>query len=308
MRLTLQRVLIDLRSIRLSVFEAAGPAIKSRSLRSFLRDRYPRSVTDSTTATRRSRRTKSGWLNLGVAAAALPVAIAAFRILFYSGGDPVLMKVLVETLDVQTLILGTFLPLLPVLAWAMFQPLISNWSVVETLVGKTKRGRVRGFLLASALTALYLLLGSWPDSGRLIAYLFVGSLLGLAIARGFIVIGQRRAGQSWRKAFRTRVVRGDTFLELPHLLIAPILVLGLVLVAPTNMWLPLEDLTVGNDRLQAYVLQNEGGWMTLLEDGRDIRRVESEVVTERVVCDQGDYESLLLIWTGRTNLNPLACD
>lgn len=68
-------------------------------------DRYARQVT---------RRQSS--LNLAVWIAAVPVALAAVRLLMFSRGDPILLRVLVDTAQVVPILIASTLQVLP---WAL---------------------------------------------------------------------------------------------------------------------------------------------------------------------------------------------
>ena len=76
-----------------------------------------------------------------------------------------------------------------------------------------------------------------------------------------------------------------------------VLMLMAVGVLLYTVWTPHEHLVVKNgpDRI-GYVLEERGGWLTVLVSGRrTIEKINSSVVTARVVCHTGDAESWLHI-------------
>jgi hypothetical protein len=46
-----------------------------------------------------TQKSRGLWADFGVLAAVLPIGLAALRIVVYSGGDPTLMRVLIQTLN-----------------------------------------------------------------------------------------------------------------------------------------------------------------------------------------------------------------
>lgn len=89
--------------------------------------------------------------------------------------------------------------------------------------------------------------------------------------------------------------------------IGPLVVLAVIFAVPGGMWLPLERVTIGFSEVVAYVLENENGWATLMEEDKTIMRAPATAITERVVCDQGEYQSLLTIWAGGSEPTPQSC-
>ncbi len=248
------------------------------------------------------------WLDVSVAIAVLPIAVAALRILLYSGGDPVLMKVLVDTLDIPTLILGTLLPLLPALLWLPLQPLILDASLARQLLGG--KSRTLWIILVLVLVLIYLLIGPWPSTIEMLRNCVIGAATGAAIAYCWYVFKERRAGHRWLTALRVRLGWGvaPPVGRPIHVLIIPLVVLAAVFAMPLGMWLPLERVTTGSTPVLAYVLQNENDWATLMEEDKTVLRVPATSITERAICDQGEYESLITTWTGGAKTTPSVCD
>ncbi|TQJ30132.1 hypothetical protein [Microbacterium sp. SLBN-146] len=244
---------------------------------------------------------RSRWLDVGVLVAVLPVAMAALRIVLYSGGDPVLMRVLIETLDVPTLLLGTLLPLLPLLFWLALQPLITDAPLTRQLLRRTAPNRNWWLVLIIALPLLYVLVGPWPDTIETILW-FGGALaLGALTVWGVGVFRWRRAGHPWRTALRVRVtIASQPLGSVTHLLLVSVVLIVVIFAMPRGFWLPLESITADGADLTGYVLQSEDGWTTVMTEGRAIERFPAASVTSRTVCDQGEYESLITVLVGGT--------
>lgn len=225
------------------------------------------------------------------------MGLAALRIVLYSGGDPVLMKVLVETLDVTTLLLGTLLPLLPVLFWLALQPLIADASLARQLLEKGVPRRRWWLGLVLLLAAFYLLVGPWPSTIQGFGYLALAMLAGALTVSLVAVIRARRAGVSWRDAVRIRLTWGRSPVvgDVSHLLLVPVLMVVLVFAMPQGFWLPRESITADGEAVTGYTLQSKDGWTTIMTEERAVVRYPSASVTVREVCDQGEYKSLMTV-------------
>lgn len=252
---------------------------------------------------------RSRWLDVGVLVAVLPVAMAALRIVLFSGGDPVLMRVLVETLDVPTLLLGTLLPLLPILFWLALQPLIMDAPLTRQLIQRNAPNRNWWLVLVIALPVLYLLLGPWPNTLETILWLCGAFALGALTVWALGVWLWRRAGHPWGKSLRSARVTlaSNPVGSVAHVLLVPALLVVFIFAMPKAFWLPLESITADGSGLTGYVLQSEDGWTTVMTEDRAIERYPAAAVTSRTVCDQGEYESLITIISGGTAAHSSPC-
>lgn len=267
------------------------------------RSRYAGDVTETTaTAPTLKDSGRPRWLDFGLLIAVVPIVLAAARIVLYSGGDPVLMRVLIETLNVTTLLLGTILPMLPLLFWLALQPLIADASLTRQLLTKRAPSRNWWLLLLIAFPALYVLVGPWPDSLRGLAYLAGALALGACTVWVFGVLRERRRGARWRHALRVRLTwgRGPVTGDAAHVLIVPVVLLLVIFAVPRGFWLPLESVTVDSQEVRGYVLQVEDGWATVLTEDRGVERYPAASMTARDICDQGEYESLITVIAGGT--------
>jgi len=211
-----------------------------------------------------------------------------------------MMKVLVETLDLQTLLLGTLLPLIPALGWVALQPLIFDVALARELVGKTSPGRGLWITSIVVLVFAYLLLGPWPGTIYTVLLLGGGFALGAAVIYVLGVARALRAGAALHASIRTRLQFADSrpIGRTWHVVALPLIAVAVIFVVPGQMWLPLEKVVTADDTTTAYVLQDEGGWATLLNENRTVSRVQSSTITSRTICEQAQYESLLTIWSG----------
>lgn len=275
---------------------------------------YADTVTDSAADTSTAGPTKATtprarWLDAALLIALLPVTAAAVRIVLYSGGDPTLMRVLIETLDVTTLLLGTLLPMFPLALWLVFQPLITDLPLTRKLVTQKHPTRSWWLALIIALPLLYVLIGPWPNALRTIGWVAVGLLLGALTLWTVGVLRTRASGGTWRDSLRVRLTVGTTPLGgRGHLLIAPLVLVAVILVTPRGFWLPLESITTENSQVAGYVLQTENDWTTVMTEERAIFRYPADSITARFVCDQGEYTSLITVIAGGTPPPTSACD
>jgi hypothetical protein len=256
-----------------------------------------------------TQKSRGLWADFGVLAAVLPIGLAALRIVVYSGGDPTLMRVLIQTLNITTLLLGTVLPVLPMLFLLALQPLIADMSLARTLVSRGASRRRWWLLLILVLPVLYLLVGPWPTTLRTFGYGAGALALGVIVVWIIGVHRARRSHAPWRQALKVRV----TFAKLPpvgrssHVFLAPVFVVAVVLFMPQGSWLPLESIQVDQKQVDGYVLQIEDWWATLLTKDRVVERYPADLVTDRQVCDQGNYRSLATMISGVSGTVRTAC-
>jgi hypothetical protein len=96
------------------------------------------------------------------------------------------------------------------------------------------------------------------------------------------ILGPERAGRTNRGG-ATR----SSSSQLPlFTLIALLGTLVLSTALSPTMWLPAERMTIGDETVVGYVLSEEAGWTTLLnERTRNVSRVRSETLLSRQVCE-----------------------
>lgn len=243
---------------------------------------------------------RSKWLDFGILLASVPILLASLRILIFSGGDPVLMKVLVETLDIQTLLLGTVLPVLPMVLVPILQPLIYDGGMARKLMGTESKQRLWWFLAVAILVSLFVLLGPYPSALRTVRNLTIAILAGVLSTYVLFSIRALIKKESLKGVLRSRFYWGSesSIFRPIHLLMGPVVFLTVVFAQPSTMWLPLEQMVVKGQSHNGYVLEESGNWVTMLGKDKSVMRAPSASISKRVVCDQGKHTSLLIIWFG----------
>jgi hypothetical protein len=97
----------------------------------------------------------------------------------------------------------------------------------------------------------------------------------------------------------------DWFRRTRFFLWAPVVVVWFMLALSAQMWLPAEIVRLGNgEGLVAFVIHDEGSWVTLLVDrDRSVRKVRQEEIISREVCElqrlSGDTSLIQLITHGK---------
>ncbi|WP_127793758.1 hypothetical protein [Agromyces sp. LHK192] len=224
------------------------------------------------------------WTHAAAIIAALPFVIAGVRVLLYSGGDPVVLKTLIETLNITTLLLGTLLPILPAFVLFFLQALAFGGGLFSRLLA-SRSGRIA--LLA--VFVFWMLIGPLPTTLWVAGGLVVGGIVRAILLR---YVPRFHAGLAeWLSP-----PAGSKFVS--PWLIGIAVTIVFVLAVPQGMWVPLERVSRdGQGDEIVYVLDDAEGWMTTSQQDRSIMLLRSEDVTDRVVCDQGSYSSLITIMT-----------
>jgi len=234
------------------------------------------------------------WLDVGIILAVAPIVVASLRVVIFTGGDPVLTQVLIENLDVRTLLLGSFFSILPAMAMVASSFLMVEKSLAGRLLGGDKKGRRRWGTLIGGIILLLVVFSNlmWIAAALVVVpiILFVISFVSFLGEK----LERERVKNSWKDIFN--VQKGLSSLALGQLrdaMIPPLTILIAVLAQFGSMWLPLELVTTQNTSAKAYVLSNSEGWATLLTEQKVILRIPEGAIIERRVCDQGGHTSLI---------------
>jgi len=231
------------------------------------------------------------WRNIALVAAATPFVLAGIRVLLYSGGDPVVLRTLLETLNVPTVLLGTFVPLLPAFVLIFIQAVMFNGSWASGLL-KTRWGKFSLGIFA----IVYAFLTPFPSGVWSIAALFGGALLGeitwRIIRRHFrkhpVATPAETPAAAPLPSAGSWFFRGGS----PYIVIG--VVTSLLLTLPFGMWVPLERLTLASgSKVITYVLDESDSWTTTIAADKSIRIIASKTIVRRSVCKQGQFTSLL---------------
>lgn len=217
-------------------------------------------------------KSKSVVVNVGTIIAVSPVLLATSNVLFYSGFNPELIKVLVVNLDVPRILMGALLSYISlilslcILAYNVSRDSLDSWSdnLVDTILTLTM--------------GYYAWYGPWPI-GALPLFFFLSWHLYARLSK---VIASRNIGPRL-KTFWIRMLES-----------LPAIVIFLVLASSvTNMWLPEEKMATVSGELKGYELNSSDGWTTfLLSKDKSVKVVKNEDIKSKKLCIQSTPVSL----------------
>ncbi|WP_159575536.1 hypothetical protein [Microbacterium sp. 8M] len=224
-------------------------------------------------------------LDVALWIAAVPVVIAGVRLLMFSKGDPVVLRVLFENFQILPLLTASTLLVLP---WATLMAailLLLNRSA-RVVVSKWTRDVPTAATLGILAITVVVMTSPFP-----MAYWIAGAWFAvLAVS----IISRVPKGWTGRVTRIVNIADNNT----PGSMFYSALIVPLVLTilpASSSFWLPLEDVVTSSETHSAYVLGATDGWTTLLTVDRVVLRVPSDEVTERIVCDQGEAVTVQLL-------------
>lgn len=237
----------------------------------------------STNVPRKRQRVRS--LDVALWIAAVPVMIAGVRLLMFSKGDPVLLRVLFENFQILPLLTASALLVLP---WATLS------TAILMLLNRSARvvlaGWIRDLPAATTLGILAIVVVVMTSPFPM-AYWIAGAWFAVLAVSIISRIPNQWAGRV------TRIVNvADS--NTPGSMFYSVLVVPLILTilpAWSSFWLPLEDVVTSSETHSAYVLGDADGWTTLLMADRAVLRIPSSEITERIVCDQGEAVTVQLL-------------
>ncbi|SCE65573.1 hypothetical protein GA0074696_0045 [Micromonospora purpureochromogenes] len=225
---------------------------------------------------------------LALALTLIPAVVAAVRVYVVSNGDEVVLKSVAASLNVQALMLGTYLPVLPmILIVAGFTALSRSGTQLRERFGDSQ-----------ALTMIY--------GTMLVGLLLLDLIYAIAIAVLFLLElnalrrrwiranrerGAGQEGQEDREAWRKRIrndLKGLLFqIEGPGGRRAALLAIGLLLVMWEGMWLPANVIGLKGKAWPetAFIIGQTDELTTLLyEDSAAVRTVPTADVVTRIPC------------------------
>ncbi|MGA4725787.1 hypothetical protein ACPB67_00050 [Micromonospora taraxaci] len=253
---------------------------------------------------------------LGLALTATPFLIAAIRVYVVANGDLAVIKALGATLNIQSLLIGTYLNLLPLMLVISSSGFFLRG--LNTAKAFLLRETILNFVMGLGLIALGSLLLPLAEARLVLAltvliavFATVGYGLGLLIQRRRLAgsIPGRQPLSFWGISLRTaealgfepqtrekkqwklmeRIVKGSSYLYFSILTIYTLLVL---IFAP-GMWLPTESIGIRSQQTAVigHVLEDKDGRLTVLRrDGAGIQYYESDDVVNRFPCDDAIEE------------------
>lgn len=229
--------------------------------------------------------------------AGLPVMIAGLRIWMFSQGDSTLLRVLLESLPVLTVLTASTLQVLPWVLITFGAMLLFNFSTRRVVWMWMARNRGITFLGCIAALLIAMVTPLWS----------LLAMVAIYVAVGVLVIARRseKPWGTWLTAQSERMDNKDPAGALVGLIVLPLLLNQFT--SFTTFWLPREIVTVDGRPTNAYVLTVSGEWTTLLTPERAVLRVATAEVSERIVCDQGETQTLLNLRSDKKS-DPELCD
>ncbi|WNG80180.1 hypothetical protein C6A86_018210 [Mycobacterium sp. ITM-2016-00316] len=208
---------------------------------------------------------------LGAVFAVFPIVFCAMRVLVVSEGDPNTLRVLVQNLDLKTLVLATILPLGgTVVFWIQ----VTLWLFAYAGVTKPEYRR----LVKAAFFCLLPITGAivWVAMPR-------GQLLvcvGLLVVALLTVVAHQQMAEG-KPRDRVTALGGMVF-------IVTVVALLISFVSNDTLWLPWETIEVkGRPTVDGYVLSSDGEWTRFMVSlDRTIHVVRTSEVKSRTVIDR----------------------
>jgi len=209
------------------------------------------------------------YFDVAILLAAAPLIFSAVRVWLYAGGDTAVFLTLVRTLDLPTVLVGTLAVLAQGALLLFFTMVFLDWRVRD--IFRTWLQRPWSSSLTAVVLIVFVITGNvmfWAGLASLAA------LIGLYFLVKHIPGGKRLT--KW--VVPPRGERSDTSVVVVSVAIT-------LLMLPTNMWLPLEQVTLANKSTeQSYVLQVSSEWTTTLTKDRKIRTYPTTDVVDRETC------------------------
>ena len=208
--------------------------------------------------------------------AIVPIAAATIRIWMYSGGDIALFLVLLRTINIPAVLVGTAVLLVPSLLLV---------GLVMILFDRKARAWIKARFARNSWTITV----AFPVVGIVIGYTiswpyFVWLVIISACAVGYFFI--RRFWQKRKVTKKTTNKKSFFGSTGPDSFIVLLSVVASFLVTPGNIWLPLEQVTItGRESSIGYVLESTSDWTTVLTKERTLSIIATSDLESRQLCD-----------------------
>lgn len=232
-------------------------------------------------------------IDAAIVVALAPLVAAATRIWLYSGGDSALFLVLLRTIDIPAVLIGTTVLIIP-------SALI--WFALILLTDPRVRYRTHAWVngnkwapavIGPLIFALIAYTLPWPTIAGLSAI--------IACAIGYYLWRKHRK-KSTPHVDKSRRVGPDSFVSI-------VSVAALFLIGPSSMWLPMERIEIAGSKPQTgYVLQTDNSWTTVLTSKRAIRIVPTTKIEKRQVCSSHNPGTLAMSMQDGGVHNAADCD
>lgn len=229
---------------------------------------------------------KRSRFDVAVLIALLPVVAAAVRIWMYSGGDSALFLVLLRTLNIPAVLIGTGILMVPSLLTLALIILLTDKKAREWVKKLSSNHR----WLFTIVIPIFLVIVGYTISWTTFVWLTAIALVALVfffIQRRWRKFRQRKTGVE--AAQRRSPIGPDSFATL-------FTVVAVFLVTPTNMWLPLEQVSIaGGGARVGYVLESAAEWTTILTNDRKLEIVATPKVESRAICNVPNPGTLAML-------------
>ncbi|MEV6802052.1 hypothetical protein AB0M91_27430 [Micromonospora rifamycinica] len=263
---------------------------------------------------------------IGLAVTVLPFLVAAIRVYVIANGDLSIIKSLGATLNIQSLLLGTYLGVLPTLLFAGAISLAFH-ALLAIDLGTVTLWRRAGFAISLAAisamlfdvhqartVALYVLIFvvnvlASDATGRLMRRRMFAKallpqkkrpLLGISGATA-TKMGYKPSEENLKRTQIALTISRRVGFSLQGILVITLLVQ--VLFAP-GMWLPTESIGVRSQRtaIIGFVLEEKDDQIIVLRrDGLGIQRFQNEDIVNRQLCnDVAEKEPAFVKLFGRS--------
>lgn len=203
-----------------------------------------------------------------VVISALSIVVAGMKVLVVSQGNAEVLKTLVQTLNIPSLVTATILPIMPNIL------IIALLMIADDQFSKPKDKRITH---SEWLTTPILLIA-------LSLTLFVPILLLATYVLLFIFIQAKR--YSARR--RGMILAGVSFAQMIYY------PLFLAIVSGSSVWLPQENVALEKEEVQsAYVLASDVRWTTLMYYKGTVDTVPTPTIVSRQPCDRANPNSII---------------
>lgn len=220
--------------------------------------------------------------HIGLILTLFPIMAAVVRIFVVSYGDSATLAVLVRTLNVTSVVVGTFAQLVPyvsaIAAYACWVRVIN--------ISESPDRRMIGLARVYAVIAT-------------IAAMIIAGFASLSISIS-VAIGVLISAITIRRAARSS----------GFVLVGAALALALTALLTPTMWLPAESIILKDGaQVAGYVLEVSDQYVTVLIRGApDVRIIQQELVETRAICKSDDQlPSVAALITGTAEKRPGAC-
>jgi len=209
-------------------------------------------------------------VDVALVIALAPLVAAALRIWMYAGGDNALFLVLLQTLDVGAVLIGTAVLLIPTLMIILVFVLATDGKARSVISAWLRRHLG---VLQIVVPVVLVVIGYTVDWQSLLGFV---AMVGLAIAYYFTVRWIERRRRNVDVARRR---------PGPDSIAAIISVVAVFLVLPGHMWVSLERISIqGRSAEVGYVLESSGEWTTVLTRDRTIDILATPDIRSRDIC------------------------